>query len=244
MIRAKGLPASAALLALLASIALVAGAAEPPRRSVTLDDMNQIKWPNEPWPSPDDKQIAYEVDGRIDVVPARGGEPRGVTSAGSTAITRLHFKEDAEDGYLTGDRAEHLYVYDLKTQALRQITSGDYTESEAAGSPDGRSVVFTSNREAEPDESYKTDLWTVAADNADRGHTLRRLTNDEDWNVPVLNAELFYQSLKKRGVDTELVVYPGTHHGGWSDEFERDRLVRIEQWFDKYLQAAPAQAAP
>ena len=269
MIRAKGLPAAAALLALLASIALVAGAAEPPRRSITLDDMNQIKWPNEPWPSPDGKQIAYEVDGRIYVVPTGGGEPRGVTSAGSTAsnpvwsrdgawlyflsdradkksqvwklpltsfgeatqvttfergidtlnlspdesrlllsfkgtveqksggqdpvqtpaqppkpapwvITRLHFKEDAEDGYLTGDRAEHLYIYDLKTQALRQITSGDYTESEAAWSPDGRSVVFTSNREAEPDESYKTDLWIVAADNPDRGHTLRRLTND-DW---------------------------------------------------------------
>jgi dipeptidyl aminopeptidase/acylaminoacyl peptidase len=65
----------------------------------------------------------------------------------------------------------------------------------------------------------------------------------EDWNVPVLNAELFYQSLKKRGIATELVVYPGTHHGGWSDDFERDRLVRIREWFDKYLQVAPAQAA-
>lgn len=24
--------------------------------------MNQIKWPNEPWPSPDSKQIAYQVE--------------------------------------------------------------------------------------------------------------------------------------------------------------------------------------
>ena len=38
----------------------------------------------------------------------------------------------------------------------------------------------------------------------------------EDWNVPVLNAELFYQSLRKRGIDTQLVVYPDTHHGGWT----------------------------
>lgn len=95
-------------------------------------------------------------------------------------ITRLHFKEDAEDGYLTGDRAEHLYIYDMKSQALRQITSGDDSESEAAWSPDGRSIVFTSNREAEPDESYKSDLWIVASDTTDRGQTLRRLTND-DW---------------------------------------------------------------
>jgi dipeptidyl aminopeptidase/acylaminoacyl peptidase len=262
MIRAKGLPASAALLAPLLLIALVAAAAAPasaPRRLVTLDDMNQVKWPDEPWPSPDGKQIAYEVDGRIYVVATGGGEPRAITSAGSSAsdpvwsrdgawlyflsdradkksqlwklpltsfgeatqvttfergidelnfspdesrlllsftgpveeqapkskpepwvITRLHFKEDAEDGYLTGDRAEHLYVYDLKSKELRQITSGDDSESEPAWSPDGRSIVFTSNREADPDESYKNDLWIVAADNTDRGQSLRRLTND-DW---------------------------------------------------------------
>jgi dipeptidyl aminopeptidase/acylaminoacyl peptidase len=259
MIRAKGLPASAALLAPLVLIALAAAAAETPRRAVTLDDINQVKWPNEPSPSPDGKQIAYEVEGRIFVVATGGGEPRAVTTAGSSAsdpawsrdgawlyflsdradkksqlwklplnsfgeatqvttldrgvdtlnlapdesrlllsfmggieqkapkskpepwvITRLHFKEDAEDGYLTGDRAEHLYVYDLKSKALRQITSGDYSESEPAWSPDGRSIVFTSNREADPDESYKNDLWIVAADNTDRGQTLRRLTND-DW---------------------------------------------------------------
>jgi hypothetical protein len=35
----------------------------------------------------------------------------------------------------------------------------------------------------------------------------------KDWNVPVLNAELFYQSLKHKGVPTRLVVYPNSHHG-------------------------------
>jgi dipeptidyl aminopeptidase/acylaminoacyl peptidase len=54
-------------------------------------------------------------------------------------------------------------------------------------------------------------------------------------NVPLLNAELFYQSLRKRGVPTELVVYPGAHHGGWPKEFERDYLERVRAWFDKYL---------
>ena len=57
----------------------------------------------------------------------------------------------------------------------------------------------------------------------------------EDWNVPILNAELFYQSLRTKGVPTELVVYPGAHHGGWSKEFERDYLERVRAWFDKYL---------
>jgi dipeptidyl aminopeptidase/acylaminoacyl peptidase len=57
----------------------------------------------------------------------------------------------------------------------------------------------------------------------------------EDWNVPLLNAELFYQSLRERGIATELVVYPGVHHGGWPPEFERDYLERVVTWFDKYL---------
>jgi hypothetical protein len=30
-------------------------------------------------------------------------------------------------------------------------------------------------------------------------------------------------------------VYPKTHHGGWSEEFDKDFLLRVKQWFDKYL---------
>jgi N-acyl-D-amino-acid deacylase len=94
-------------------------------------------------------------------------------------ITRLEFKEDAGDGYLTGDRAEHLYAYNLASKSLTPLTSGAYSESDADWSPDGKSVVFVSNREQEADASYRTDLWLVAADNTDRGQSLVRLTNDE-----------------------------------------------------------------
>ncbi len=132
--------------------------------------------------SPDESSLLLSFKGPVEKKSAGAdAQPApAVPKLEPWVITRLHFKEDAEDGYLTGDRAEHLYIYDLKAQALRQITSGDYSESEPAWSPDGRSIVFTSNREAEPDESYKSDLWMVAADTTDRGQTVRRLTND-DW---------------------------------------------------------------
>ena len=94
-------------------------------------------------------------------------------------ITRLEFKEDAGEGYLTGDRAEHLHVLELASGKLTQVTSGDYSESEPAWSPDGRRIVFVSNREEEADASYKTDLWVVPSDNTDKGRNLVRLTNDE-----------------------------------------------------------------
>ena len=94
-------------------------------------------------------------------------------------ITRLEFKEDAGEGYLTGDRSEHLHAYDLESKTLTPLTSGPYSESGADWSPDGSRIVFVSNRETESDASYKTDLWLVAADNTDRGKTLTRLTNDD-----------------------------------------------------------------
>ena len=105
--------------------------------------------------------------------------PGKAEAAEPWVITRLQFKEDAGDGYLTGDRAEHLFVYELATAQLRQVTSGPYTESQPAWSPDGQTIVFVSNREDEPDASYKTDLWLVAAHNTDQGQDLVRLTNDD-----------------------------------------------------------------
>lgn len=55
-----------------------------------------------------------------------------------------------------------------------------------------------------------------------------------DWNVPVLNAELMYQALQVLGVESQLVVYPDSHHGGWSEDFEKDALTRTVEWFDRY----------
>lgn len=93
-------------------------------------------------------------------------------------LTRRQFKRDAGDGYITIGQSEHLYIYDLASAAMTQITSGRFAETGAAWSPDGRSVVFVSNREADPDVDYRTDIWVVAAGNTDRGRKLTRLTDD------------------------------------------------------------------
>src|ERR1051325_418990 len=75
-------------------------------------------------------------------------------------------------------RRPHLYVFELATKKIRQITSGDFDDGDAAWSPDGKLVVFSSNRTEEPDNNRNSDLWIVAADNTDRGQTLRRLTTN------------------------------------------------------------------
>lgn len=66
------------------------------------------------------------------------------------------------------------------------------------------------------------------------------LCGQKDWNVPVLNSELMYQSLKRLGVETQLVVYPNSHHGGWKKQFSRDYYNRALAWMDKYVKKEPA----
>ncbi|NIP79418.1 MAG: prolyl oligopeptidase family serine peptidase, partial [Gemmatimonadetes bacterium] len=56
-----------------------------------------------------------------------------------------------------------------------------------------------------------------------------------DWNVPILNSEQLYQALKRLGRETLLVVYPGEHHGIRRPAFQKDRLQRWLDWYDRYV---------
>jgi len=92
-------------------------------------------------------------------------------------IDRLQFKRDGA-GYLTGNRHTHLYVFDTKSKELTQITSGDYDESQAVWSPDGKRVAFVGNRTDNPDGNSNSDIWIVAADNTDKGQTVLQVTTN------------------------------------------------------------------
>ncbi len=56
-----------------------------------------------------------------------------------------------------------------------------------------------------------------------------------DWNVPILNSEQMYQAMKRLGRETQLVVYPGEHHGIRRPTFQKDRFERFLGWYDKYV---------
>jgi dipeptidyl aminopeptidase/acylaminoacyl peptidase len=53
--------------------------------------------------------------------------------------------------------------------------------------------------------------------------------------MPILNSEQLYIALKRQGVPTQLVVYPGEGHGLSVPSYERDLYERYLAWFDKYL---------
>ena len=61
------------------------------------------------------------------------------------------------------------------------------------------------------------------------------LCGEKDWNVPVINSEQLYLALKRLGVPTELVVYPGEGHRNFAPSHRKDELERYLSWFAKYL---------
>jgi dipeptidyl aminopeptidase/acylaminoacyl peptidase len=65
------------------------------------------------------------------------------------------------------------------------------------------------------------------------------LGGEKDFNVPIAGGEQMYQALKSNGVETELVIYPGQFHGLTIPSYERDRLQRYLEWFNRHLKATP-----
>ena len=62
--------------------------------------------------------------------------------------------------------------------------------------------------------------------------------------MPLINSEQMYQALRSLGVPTQLVIYPGQHHGIRKPSYVRDRLERYVAWYDKYAKAAARHRRP
>lgn len=120
--------------------------------------------------SPDGRRLAFtaEVDPpRFIAGPTRPISRRGKSGVDDTPLARRITRSDwrwDEEGHR--DRWSHLFVIDLPSGRPRQVTSGDWGASDIAWFPDGRTMVFTSDRGPEPDVHPRTTIWAVDVDAA------------------------------------------------------------------------------
>ena len=108
-------------------------------------------------------------------------------------------------------------------------------------------ILQYDNELGQPWKKENADKWLRSSYpffNADKIKTPTLFMGGEkDFNVPIAGGEQMYQALRSLGVDTQLVIYPGQFHGLTIPSYERDRLQRYLNWFNKYLQPATTTTA-
>src|SRR5260370_1659430 len=121
---------------------------------------NNVTW------SPDGKQLAFiSSTPRAEAVEATG-DPM--------VITRYRYKPDAGEGMtrFNDNQRLHIFAVGVSTKQVRQLTQGNFDEHSIDWSPDGREILFASNREPNQDEFFNYDIFALKVADS----SIRRLT--------------------------------------------------------------------
>jgi dipeptidyl aminopeptidase/acylaminoacyl peptidase len=127
--------------------------------------------------SPDSAKVLYTATtGDLPETPEHDGkrEPR------SHRITAFMYRFNGR-GYINEQRS-HLFVISATGGAATQLTDGDWNDSEAAWSPDGMRIAFSSDREEDRWRIPHGAIWLMNADGSDQHAAL--LDPDMDYGNP------------------------------------------------------------
>src|ERR1700687_5638301 len=147
---------------------------------------NDVTW------SPDSKQLAF--------ISSTPGPEAAEATGDPMVITRYLYKPDAGEGLtrFNDNQRLHIFVVDIASKQVRQLTQGNYDEHSIDWSPDGKQLVFASNREPNQDEFFNYDLFTLQLSD----NSIHRLTATESNEYDPLWSP-----------DGKLIVYRGTRRG-------------------------------
>jgi len=133
---------------------------------------------NHPLPS-SGKRLVWSPDSRrIAFLAATIGPETEDANGDPMVIARYLYKPTASEGQtrFNDNRRLHVFVADVASRQVRQLTSGNFYEHSIDWSPAGDELAFISNRESDPDRFFNSDIFTV---NVSDG-TTRRLTETKN----------------------------------------------------------------
>ncbi len=93
-------------------------------------------------------------------------------------ITRYLYKPTASEGNtrFNDNRRLHIFIADLATKQVRQLTDGIYSEHSIDWSPVSDEIAFVSNREPDQDFVFNNDLFAAKVSDG----SIRRITATEN----------------------------------------------------------------
>src|SRR5207302_1663111 len=124
------------------------------------------------------ERVAWSPDGkRLAFVSSEPG-PEEDANGDPMVITRYSYKPTASEGLtrFNDNRRLHIFVADVGSGIVKQLTSGTYYEHSIDWSPTGDRILFVSNHETDPDRLFNYDLFTVKPSDG----SIERLTNTKN----------------------------------------------------------------
>jgi dipeptidyl aminopeptidase/acylaminoacyl peptidase len=155
-----------------------------------------VEGTNHPLPS-SGSRLAWSPDGtRLAYISATPG-PEADANGDPMVITRYLYKPTASEGgtRANDNRRLHIFVADVGTKTVRQLTEGNYYEHSLDWSPKGDELLFVSNRGPDPDRFFNYDVFAVTVASG----AVRRLTDTK-------SAEYY----PRWSPDGRLVAFSGT----------------------------------
>ena len=154
--------------------------------------------------SPDAKQIAF--------ISATPGPETKDASGDPIVITRYMYKPDAGEGnsHFNDNRRLHIFVVDLATKRVRQLTDGTAYEHSIDWSPNGDEIVYVSDPSPNADQFFNYDLFAIKVSDG----TIRRITATENaeyspkWSP---DGKMIAYSATKRGLTDRETTMEDTH---------------------------------
>lgn len=152
-------------------------------------DINDFTW------APDSKNLTFSSK------PNHNNE-----SSDPIVINRYEFKDD-EDGYLT-DLRNHIYLFNIKSKKVIQLTKGETDEYLPTWSPDGNYIAYISKHDTESKHSSKYDIFIIKPQ---QNSSVQQLTYaPTNALAPDININLAWSP------DSSKIAYLSTPEDKWS----------------------------
>jgi dipeptidyl aminopeptidase/acylaminoacyl peptidase len=172
---------------------------------IVVTDPNQRREPRRYGVGIDVEEFAWFPDGTALVLVAK---PPATTGAANVVVIDVLRHKTREDGWFDG-RYRHLWILDLESSALRQVTSGPSSDRNPIVSRQGDLIAFASDRAGDPDHDRPMDIWLISTGES---AAMRKVTSSD--------GEYFLPSFSHDGTR---LAFLG-HRGALGDESANTRV--------------------